>query len=117
MFSNIYVYELWSILTACALNTRRIKLGLGATNPISRHPAITALAVSTLNEISNGRAVLGFAKGGYETSHPLGYTLERSIKVHVEATEIIRRLLSGGKVTYEGRYFRVRDAEVKRNEI
>jgi len=55
--------EVYSSLTLCALNTSRIKLGPCVTDPYSRHPALTAQAIGTLDEISGGRAVLGIGAG------------------------------------------------------
>ncbi len=51
--------DVWVALTCCALATERVKLGPGVTNTVTRHPAVTANAVTTLNMISGRRAVLG----------------------------------------------------------
>jgi 5,10-methylenetetrahydromethanopterin reductase len=55
--------EVYASLTLCALSTRRIRLGPCVTDPYSRHPALTAMAIATLDEISTGRAVLGIGAG------------------------------------------------------
>jgi 5,10-methylenetetrahydromethanopterin reductase len=55
--------ELYVLLGAAAERTGRIRLGPGVTNPISRHPAVTASALMTLQELSGGRAVLGLGLG------------------------------------------------------
>ncbi len=55
--------EVYSGLACCALNTSRIRLGPCVTDPYSRHPALTAVAIGTLDEISGGRAVLGIGAG------------------------------------------------------
>ena len=46
-------------LAAAAMATTTLKLGTGVTNPVTRHPAVTASAIASLQAISNGRAVLG----------------------------------------------------------
>src|ERR1700744_2792109 len=51
-------------LAAVAARTRTIRLGTGVTDPYSRHPALTASAIATLDEMSDGRAVLGLGTGG-----------------------------------------------------
>src|SRR5215471_16186876 len=51
-------------LAALALRTERIHLGPGVTDPYSRHPAVTAATIATLDELSGGRALLGLGVGG-----------------------------------------------------
>src|SRR5688572_8328676 len=55
--------DVYSMLTVAALNTKRIKLATGVTNPITRHPTVTANAIASINEISGGRAFLGLGGG------------------------------------------------------
>src|SRR5262245_18164727 len=50
-------------LAASALQTSRMVLATGVTNPVTRHPATIAGAVATLDELSGGRAVLGIGVG------------------------------------------------------
>jgi 5,10-methylenetetrahydromethanopterin reductase len=51
-------------LAQVAAKTERILLGTGVTDPFSRHPAITAVSIATLDEMSGGRAILGLGAGG-----------------------------------------------------
>src|SRR5450759_3435853 len=51
-------------LAALATNTQRILLGPGVTDPYSRHPVQTAATIASLDELSNGRALLGLGIGG-----------------------------------------------------
>lgn len=55
--------ELYVLLGAAALRTRRVRLGPAVTNPVSRQLAVTASALMTLQELSGGRAVLGLGLG------------------------------------------------------
>src|SRR4051795_8941889 len=55
--------DVWTYLTACALATNRMKLATGITNPITRHPSVTAAAAASLQLLTNGRAVLGIGRG------------------------------------------------------
>jgi 5,10-methylenetetrahydromethanopterin reductase len=50
-------------LATCARSTERLQLGTGVTNPITRHPSVTAAAAATLQLISGGRATLGVGRG------------------------------------------------------
>src|ERR1700761_3094700 len=55
--------DCWAGLTVAALSTSRIRLGICVTDPYVRHPALTATAFATVDEISGGRAVLGLGAG------------------------------------------------------
>ena len=89
---NSYVY-----LTLAAVNSSRLRLGTAVTNPVSRHPAITAVAAATLDEVSAGRAILGIGAG----DRPL-LALGRqpcSAAALADAIGAIRSLLAGDEVT------------------
>ena len=51
-------------LAALAARTDQIRLGPGVTDPYSRHPAVTAATIATLDELSGRRALLGLGVGG-----------------------------------------------------
>lgn len=93
--------EVYSTLTLAALNTQRIKMGPCVTDPFTRHPALTAMAIATLDEISDRRAflVLGAGASGFDS---LGITPSKRAKSMMEATKVIRRILSGDKITFDG---------------
>jgi 5,10-methylenetetrahydromethanopterin reductase len=93
--------EVYASLTLCALRTDRIKLGPCVTDPYSRHPALTAMAIATLDEISGQRAVLGLG-AGISGFRELGISRARPGVAMREAVELIRRLLTGETVTYTG---------------
>src|SRR5262244_3421374 len=94
--------EVYACLTLCALRTHRIRLGPCVTDPYSRHPALTAMAMATMDGISNRRAVLGLG-AGVSGFRELGVDPSRSAIAIREAVELIRRLLAGETVTVEGR--------------
>ena len=58
LFRDLYV-----ALTLVALNTSRVKIGPGVTNPVTRHPTVTAGAIASIDELSGGRAILGLGAG------------------------------------------------------
>lgn len=58
LFRDLYV-----ALTLVALNTSRAKIGPGVTNPVTRHPTVTAGAIASIDELAGGRAVLGLGTG------------------------------------------------------
>ncbi|MBI4299305.1 MAG: LLM class flavin-dependent oxidoreductase [Chloroflexi bacterium] len=71
-----------------AVNTSRIRIGPGVTNPLTRHPRVTANHMLTIHELSKGRAVLGLGAGSNAT-RTLGWQPARH-SVMREATEVIR---------------------------
>lgn len=101
----------FTVLAAIAERTERIRLGPGVTNPYSRHPALIATAIASLDELSSGRAVLGLGAGG--TNHrALG--IERSAPAATlrEAIGLIRALLAGSSATVDGPVVRAHDARL-----
>jgi 5,10-methylenetetrahydromethanopterin reductase len=55
--------DVYACLSLCAASTKRARLGTAVTNPMTRDPTVTASAISTIDEISNGRAILGIGPG------------------------------------------------------
>jgi 5,10-methylenetetrahydromethanopterin reductase len=93
--------EVYASLALCAMRTSRIRLGPCVTDPYSRHPALTAMAIATLDEISGRRAVLGMG-AGVSGFRELGIGREKAGVAMREAVEVIRRLLAGETVSYAG---------------
>jgi len=93
--------EAYTILGLVAARTSRIRLGPGVTDPYSRHPALTAMAIATLDEVSGGRAVLGLG-AGVSGFRELGIDASRSAVAIREAVTLIRALLAGHTVTVKG---------------
>ena len=93
-------------LAALALNsTVRVKVGVGVTSPLRRHPQILAIEAATLNEISGGRFILGL---GVASSAITNYGLEiRPIPAMRDTFRIVRGLLSDepSQFSYNGEAF------------
>jgi len=104
-------WDVFSVLAAIGLQTERIALGPGVTNPYSRHPALVAAAIATLDELTYGRAVLGLGAGG--TAHGM-LGIERTAPAAAlrEAIGVIRALLAGAESTADGRVVRTRSAKL-----
>ena len=109
---HYFIREVYAALALAATATRRIGLGTGVTSPHLRHPVLLASAVATIDEISEGRAILGLGVGGHEFPTQLEVSLARPLAVCREATDIIRRLLAGETVTADGKVFSVRGARL-----
>ena len=89
-------------LSAVASATSKILLGPGVTDPYTRHPAITAASIATLDELSAGRAVLGLGTGG-QGFRELGIERKFPVAALRETVEIVRALLRGERVDFEGK--------------
>ena len=89
-------------LSAVASATSKILLGPGVTDPYTRHPAITAASIATLDELSAGRAVLGLGTGGQGFGE-LGIERKLPVAALRETVEIVRALLRGERVDFEGK--------------
>ena len=89
-------------LAALAARTERIRLGPGVTDPYSRHPAVTAATIATLDELSGRRALLGLGVGG-TNFRELGLATPLPVAALREAVGMIRRLLRGEEVTFQGK--------------
>lgn len=90
--------DLYMALTAMADATESIAIGPMVTNPITRHPGVTANAMCTLNDFSGGRAILGIGAGD-SAVHTLGEKPARLRKMK-EDIELIRALSRGESVEY-----------------
>jgi coenzyme F420-dependent glucose-6-phosphate dehydrogenase len=100
-----------STLGAIAASTSKVKLMTAVLTPLFRyHPAMIAQAAATIDRLSGGRFELGIGTGENINEAPLGYNFssykERSDRIK-EAIEIMRRLLDGEKIDYEGAYYKV----------
>jgi 5,10-methylenetetrahydromethanopterin reductase len=105
LLRNVYVG-----LAAMAAGTHRSRIGPSVTNPYTRHPALTAAAIATVDELSGGRAVLALGAGG--GLEQFGIDRVNPVGALREATEIIRGLTAGQKVDFAGRHFTVNGAQL-----
>lgn len=97
--------DAYSALTLCAARTRRIRLATGVTNIVTRHPAVLASSMATLDELSGGRAVLGLGVGE-SAVRTLGLKPARLSELE-EATQVIRSLMLGESASYQGKEIRL----------
>ena len=106
--------EAYTALGALATATERVQLGTLVTGNSYRNPTLLAKAITTLDVISQGRAILGIGTGWFELEHDqLGFEFgtftDRFAKLD-EALQIILPMLKGERPTLAGRYYRVEEA-------
>ena len=98
--SHVLWREPYALLTLIAEHTSKLRLGTCVTNPGTREPSVTASALATLDEVSDGRMDLGIGRGD-SARRVLGkppITLAHT----EEAIHVIRELVEGRTVLYEG---------------
>jgi coenzyme F420-dependent oxidoreductase len=113
-YDSVWVGESWgrdgfTWLTQLACHTSRIKLATGIATVYSRSPALIAQTVASLDEISEGRVILGLGTSGptvIENWH--GIPFDRPLRRTREYIEIIRLILSGERVNYNGEILRLK---------
>jgi 5,10-methylenetetrahydromethanopterin reductase len=103
--------ECYVSLSAIAAATSKISLGPGVSDPYTRHPAMTAASIATLDELSAGRAVLGLGTGG-QGFRELGIERKLPVAALRETVEIVRALWRGEQVEYEGKVVSLNGGEL-----
>ena len=101
--------ELYLSLSVVANATSKVRIGPTVTNALTRHPAVAASAIATLNEISGGRAFLGIGSGDSAILN-LGLRPARLAEMK-EYIEALRAILSGQSYDYKGRSIHVQWSE------
>jgi len=116
-FSNLWITDhfnnrnVYVALTTAAIYTNRITFGPGVTNPYMVNPVFTAQAVATLNELAPGRVVLGIGAGDKTTLDTVGVEMEKPLQAIQESIDIIRKMVSGEIVAYQGEVFKTAGAK------
>ncbi len=106
--------EGWTALSALAMATERIRLGVMVTGNTYRHPAVLAKTAATVDIISHGRLIFGIGGGWFEREHAafgisfpgIGERLERL----EESLTLIKQLWTQDTTSYTGRYYQLHKA-------
>lgn len=89
-------------LAAIAAATRTIKVGTGIINVYTRGPVVTAISFASLDEVSNGRTLMGLGPGSPLILAQQGVAFEKPLKRLREYSHVVQRLLAGDTVTFHG---------------
>ncbi|MEQ8662269.1 MAG: LLM class flavin-dependent oxidoreductase, partial [Gammaproteobacteria bacterium] len=104
-------WECWTLLAAIAQATRRVTLGTLVCNTGFRNPALLARMAATVDDLADGRLVLGLGAGDFASEHrAYGYPFDHRIGRFEEALAIIAPLLRGETVSVNGRWHRCEQA-------
>ena len=102
--SDLFLRSAGVILTAVALNTNRIQLGSCVLNPYTVNPAEVAMLAATLDEVSDGRFLLGIASGAAEFLGWVGIRHGKPLTAMRESVAAIRRLMSNESAECAGEF-------------
>ena len=106
-------HEGWSTLVATAAVTERVEVGSIVLCSTFRHPGLVAKMAATTDEVSGGRLILGLGAGWHDPEYDaFGFPKDHRVDRFEDTLRIVRPLLAGERVTVDGRYTSVRDAEL-----
>jgi alkanesulfonate monooxygenase SsuD/methylene tetrahydromethanopterin reductase-like flavin-dependent oxidoreductase (luciferase family) len=112
---RIGFWEAWTIVTALAEATTRVRIGPYVACTGFRNPALLAKMAVTLDEVSGGRLVLGLGSGVPERDaswRAFGFDTGKPVRRYGEAAEVITRLLREPSLTFRGEVFRTEGAQL-----
>lgn len=108
------VWDAWSLLAALAATTERMELAPLVACSSFRNPALIAKMADTIDEISDGRFILGLGAGWHKPEYEaFGFPYDNRVSRFEEALQIIVPLLRTGHVDFEGKYYSARDCELR----
>ncbi len=117
-FDNVWITDhynnrdVYTTLAVLAMNTNRIKLGTGVTNPYTRNIAVTAQSIAAINEISGGRAIMGIGPGDKATFDAMGIEWVEPMTTISESITALKAFFSGKKVQLDGKRIKVGGAKM-----
>lgn len=110
---NPYGRGVLPAVTACLLATKRIEVGIGVFNPFNRHPTLIAMEMGAVDEVAGGRSNLGLGTGVPKILKRANLFHDKPIAAMRDTITIVRRLMAGETVTYEGKVFSVEDVKLE----
>jgi alkanesulfonate monooxygenase SsuD/methylene tetrahydromethanopterin reductase-like flavin-dependent oxidoreductase (luciferase family) len=104
------VWEGWTTLAGLAASTSRIQLGVLVTCVGWRNPGIVAKMAENLDEISDGRFILGLGAGWHKPEYDMfGFPFDHRVSRFADAVRIIQPMLREGRADHQGAYFEIHD--------
>src|SRR3989442_14883874 len=108
------MFEAYTAMSAVAAQTQRATIGLMVGANTFRNPALVAKMITTIDHISNGRAILGIGAAWFYTEHiafglPFGESPGERLRWLGEALPVMRGMLHGERPSIDGKKYQARD--------
>ncbi|MCP4968016.1 MAG: LLM class flavin-dependent oxidoreductase [bacterium] len=106
-------WEAWSLLAAIGAVTEHVQIGPLVAATSFHSPTMLAKKAATVDEISNGRLIVGLGAGWNQTEYEaFGFPFDHRASRFEEAFTVIRTLLRDGSIDFAGKYYTARDCEL-----
>lgn len=102
-----------SLAATAFAHTERLSVGIGILPAVARNPAITAMELATLAELAPGRLIAGIGHGVQFWMEQMGARTPSPLTTLEEVLTVVRRLLAGERVTFDGREVRMDDVALQ----
>ncbi len=99
-----------SLISALSMITTNVRLGTGVSDVVRYHPSVLAQIMATADHLSGGRVFLGLGAGEAMNIKPFGIEWGKPYMRLKEGIEVLRKLWSGEKFSYEGNCFKLKNA-------
>lgn len=110
---TVGIWECWTLLCALAEATERVELGTLVLCSPFRNPALLAKMAHTLDEVSSGRLILGVGAGWHKPEFDaFGYSFDKRVDRFEEALQIMRPLLEGQMVDFDGTHYQAQECVI-----
>lgn len=110
-------FECWTLLSALAARVPRVRVGTLVTTITLRTPAVLARQALTVDHVSEGRLILGMGAGGAPMDHSMTgiepWDRPERFRRFREYVAVLDAMLRQERATYEGRYYRIREASMQ----
>ncbi|MCC7361561.1 MAG: LLM class flavin-dependent oxidoreductase [Anaerolineales bacterium] len=106
-----FLYDVYAVMALVLANTQRLRVA-PITNPFTRHPAVTAVGLATLNTLAPGRAFLTVVPGGSLVLKPMRLPGAKPLTACRDLITIVRALSTGEKQSHTGAQFGLDDAQI-----
>ena len=110
---NAYARGIVPAASACAAATSRLQINAGVFNPFTRHPTMMAMEIGALDELSKGRASLSVGTGIISALQKIDAAPEKPLAALRDTIVIVRALLDGNEIDYEGSVFSARKVKLE----
>ncbi|MDA0262266.1 MAG: LLM class flavin-dependent oxidoreductase, partial [Proteobacteria bacterium] len=103
-----YARGIYTAAAAVAVATKKIKIGLGIVSPFTRHPSMIAMETAALDELSEGRVMLGLGVSQISAQRQ-GVADTKPVTSLKETIAILRGFFAGDRVVYDGLMFQMNE--------